>query len=487
MAKSYEELMGALGRGIFFRPERRKVRELLSRNAEPELLVNGQAAGLFDLSMNGVSFLVSSADGWAVGDDVELSLLLHGQQVYGGRARVARVEPGSRGARVGVGLVSGFLDLPDVRWRDDENQLERDLHAGLEPERVLLPARFREATERAIHFLQFYRSSLGRHEARYRASGHASRIGELAARAVDALRTPWNEICYDASEAARECLDDPRVLRAAKSYTETVVTPLVVSAPMPKRSYDKPLGYPGDYRVMLYYYANALEGDTVFDQIVHKYFVEHPLSNGVRTRSAYMVDRLLAEHVRTTARRSHTGPFRIASLGCGPAREVPAFHARSPRGAGEVAWTLVDQEDEALSVAFHDGQRAIAESGANATLRCLNVSFVQILNEPALMPLGDKQHVIFSTGLFDYLSENRARALIAALYDRLEPGGLLAVANAMGPNSHFWPAEFILDWTLLYRTKEEMTRLGADLPATAERHVVLEPGNAYYFILVRKH
>jgi hypothetical protein len=42
MTKSYEELMGALGRAVFFRPERRRVRDLLSRDAQPHLLVDGR-------------------------------------------------------------------------------------------------------------------------------------------------------------------------------------------------------------------------------------------------------------------------------------------------------------------------------------------------------------------------------------------------------------------------------------------------------------
>jgi hypothetical protein len=91
MAKSYESLMGALGRSVFFRPERQRVRELLSRDARPRLLVNGKAFPLFDLSMNGVSFLSPvSDDAWEIGESLELSLMLHGEEVYRGIARVAR-------------------------------------------------------------------------------------------------------------------------------------------------------------------------------------------------------------------------------------------------------------------------------------------------------------------------------------------------------------------------------------------------------------
>ena len=117
MAKSYESLMGAVGRSVFYRPERRQVRELLSRDANPQLLVNGDQFPLFDVSMNGVSFLSNGNEhDWSVGQEIALTLVLHDEEVYCGRARVARAEggPGSH-TMVGLGLATGFLDLPEFR------------------------------------------------------------------------------------------------------------------------------------------------------------------------------------------------------------------------------------------------------------------------------------------------------------------------------------------------------------------------------------
>jgi extracellular factor (EF) 3-hydroxypalmitic acid methyl ester biosynthesis protein len=109
------------------------------------------------------------------------------------------------------------------------------------------------------------------------------------------------------------------------------------------------------------------------------------------------------------------------------------------------------------------------------------------LQEPALMRLGAEQDFIYCTGLFDYLRESRARALVEAMYERLAPGGLMAVGNALAPNEWLWSAELVLDWTLLYRTREEMLGLARTLPGSPSVEVVAEPGNAYWFLLVRKH
>jgi extracellular factor (EF) 3-hydroxypalmitic acid methyl ester biosynthesis protein len=491
MPKSYEELMGALGRAVFFRPERRRVRDLLSRDAQPQLLVGGKEFPLFDLSMNGISFL--SRDGsqpWPVGEEVDLTLLLYTKEVYKGRARVARVEPGpKKKMRIAIGLTSGFLDLPEILRQDEEGHLETELRRGPEYWRTTIPKTFQDAVSHAACFLQFYRQTLDRHEARYKApgGGGVEAIATLDQRALTTLRDPWNEIQRAASVAAVECLDNHEVLRAAKDFTETLVTPVVSVCPLHHRAYTKPLGYPGDYQVMLYYYNNALEGDSAFARVFHKFGVEHPLSNGVRTRKEFIVALLEEEHKRYLAMEKTDPVFRVASLGCGPAREISDFVKRQKGWPGHAVFTLMDQEDQALSIAYHSSHREIQANGANGTLLCLNLSFIQILRDPGLVPMEHAQHFIFATGLFDYLRETTAQALLRGLYDQLAPGGLLAVGNAIGPNDYFWSAEFMLDWTMLYRTREEMRRLAQRLPETADVNVVVEPGNAYYFLLVRKH
>jgi len=157
MAKSYETLMGAVGRSVFFRPERQRVRELLSRDARPQLLVDGVHFPLFDISMNGLSFLASrNSDGWTVGKEINLELTLHDEVVYQGAARVARTEAGMGSTiRVGLGLNTGFLDLPEFRRRDDQKQLDKDLAEGPEVRFRLVPERYRAEMTRIRTFYSF--------------------------------------------------------------------------------------------------------------------------------------------------------------------------------------------------------------------------------------------------------------------------------------------------------------------------------------------
>ena len=127
---------------------------------------------------------------------------------------------------------------------------------------------------------------------------------------------------------------------------------------------------------------------------------------------------------------------------------------------------LIDQEERALSVAYHDVLRAIDARHADCTAQCLYLSFEQLIRDP-LAVRGEPQDFIYCVGMFDYLNRRRAQALLLALYERLSPGGLLAIGNALGPNNHFWMCEFACDWTLIYRDRDDLRQLAEGAVAQA--------------------
>jgi hypothetical protein len=283
-----------------------------------------------------------------------------------------------------------------------------------------------------------------------------------------------------------EFLGDREVLITAKEYTETMLVPLALDIPLTNRAYLKPLGYPGDYQVMMYYYNKGFEGDSLFAKVFHRIGVEHPLAHGVCTRKELIVDIMEREHDRVLETRGDSAVFKVASLGCGPAREVADYVARRRSWPGTAEWTLIDQEEEALSVAFRACQREIGEWGSPGHLHLLNLSFVQMINEGVPLNEPGSQDFIYCTGLFDYIKRSKAQTLICALYDLLASGGMMTIGNALAPVDCFWTPEFFGNWTILYRTREEVRGLGDRLPESAEIEVVPEPGNAYFFLNVRK-
>lgn len=485
MVRKYEELAGAHGRAVYHRPERHVVREALSRESVPQLGIGGRRFPIFDISANGVSFLASRESQWEVGRYVPVSVLVHAEQVFSGQGRIARLDVAGSSALVAVSLGRPFLDIGELIEVDEERRLDGELAADALTDVDRIPEDYLSAVNQACHFLNFYREALARHESRYRARGGQVAVDELAVRALEALRPRWRRIDERASEATHQLFAQPAVMRAAKVYTETVATPLFMESPMPARAYRKPRGYPGDYQVMNAYYDNRLEGPSVFAKLLHKFCVEHPLSSGCRTRKDWIIE-LMAREQRHFAAVSGGEVFHALSLGCGPAQEVPDFISRGRGWHGLINWSLLDQDDEALNVAYRGAARALRATPSNGSVSCLNISFTQLLNSPSILPELPPQQLIYSVGLFDYLREAKAQQLVAALYARLAPGGVLTVGNALGPNNHLWSAEMLLDWTLLYRTEREMWNLTSLLPPEADSAVSVEPGGAYYFLVVRR-
>jgi extracellular factor (EF) 3-hydroxypalmitic acid methyl ester biosynthesis protein len=471
-----------INRAAFFRPARKRARELFSGDAECAFLCNGAKHPVLDLSANGFLFASVNGQQWNPGAEIEGQLILHGESVLESTFRVARVEALPTGSRVGVDAQQ-TIALTDMLELDAEWTFRRALRYGPTSYVDMLPDDYVAAVSAITDFLLFYRPLLDCEERRLKTkSGGPQLIRTLVEGCFETLHERWRQLVINASEAGWKLREDPKAHYAAKQFTEATVTPLLLGCPLINRTWNKPLGYAGDYHVMEYYYRDDFEGDTAFDQLMHKLFVQNPMAQGVVSRARFMVDLLDSEHEKVTG--DGTSEFAVANLGCGPGREVEMWAESKPH-RGPVTWTLIDQEEDALALAHQIGHEAVREAGRSAELRLLHLSFSKLLRHPEAFNFS-AQNFIFSSGLFDYLRPDRAQAIAKALYDRLVPGGLLAIGNAIGPNTNLWPPEFVADWPILYRSRNDMEGMAALLPDTAEVDIVIDPGEAYYFLLVRK-
>src|SRR5262249_17478380 len=148
---------------------------------------------------------------------------------------------------------------------------------------------------------------------------------------------------------------------------------------------------------------------------------------------------------------------KVLSLGCGSAREVELFLSNANLKNRRVEFTLIDQEQSALSYTVEKTYPYVLTAKGQARVQCLNMSFTDILRGTGGLAELPPQDLIYSLGLIDYLADRRAQALVRRLYETLAPGGLLIIGNMNEtPLSNLWPMEFISDWTLYYRTEAQM-------------------------------
>ena len=106
------------------------------------------------------------------------------------------------------------------------------------------------------------------------------------AEAASALSEDWRALWVEAHEAVRPLMADPLALAAAKCFTEATLTPELVAGPVWRRSYEKPLGYPGDYQIMNFIYDDQPQGEDAYATALHGLGLE--IGEFVRVRMEMM-------------------------------------------------------------------------------------------------------------------------------------------------------------------------------------------------------
>lgn len=455
--RTYEELKGAHGREMFYRAERFKTPELFSRGS-PTLLLEDDPYVLRDISLSGFGAATTRGSNYlpSVGQRVTVRLDLRNASLFEGRGEIARIQPASSGTKLGVRIVDRCVDMPRIITKYQESLIQTDLDDWEYSDSIVSPA-YRQLCSDALHLLRTYAAVLDRFEA---TKPERNAAAELLAACEERILPRWRALWERGNELVSSLDRTGPEWKATKRYTELVLTPDFIQGAFARRCYQKPLGYPGDFEAMNMAYDRRYEGMKLAEKLIHRVGLE--VGECIANRMTIM-RRAIAESV-TAARQETT---RVASLGCGPAREVIDY-LKIPVLPGKVEFTLIDQDHTALSQAYERALPEVMRHKGQAVLSCLQSSFAELLQTGELFGRLPSQHLIYSVGLIDYLTARRAKALLESLYEHLVPGGTVIVANMKsGPASTLWPVEFITDWTLAYRDEQDLRALAADLPRAA--------------------
>lgn len=251
-------------------------------------------------------------------------------------------------------------------------------------------------------------------------------------------------------------------------------------APIVRRAVDKPLGYAGDYELMNMLYRDRADGESLFGRALNACFFADGAAQATRNRIAY-----LGGLIRRTLDERPGRPVRIASVGCGPAREIDALLTASPELAPRLAITLVDREERAI--AYCERTLAARADAAGARLHLVRGQ-VRSLVAGAASAVGlDGCDLIYSAGLFDYLEARMFGRIASTLLAGLADDGLVVIGNFAAHNPSRWIMEYFLDWFLVHRTREELLALAADVtPRPGSAWVEAEPSGINLFLSMRR-
>jgi SAM-dependent methyltransferase len=215
------------------------------------------------------------------------------------------------------------------------------------------------------------------------------------------------------------------------------------------RAREKPRGYAGDHEMLGAIYDQKVTLDprgVAFD----RYFLRLAAPQAVRNRMHLVRDRLIDTFLSAT-----TAP-KIVVVGCGSALEIRDALQQLPEAArqrGEIH--LLDLDPAAIS----EAEQNVRPHLGGLTCLAQTENLVRLPKKAArLKELADADLVI-CTGFFDYLEAPAASELLGVCWNWLRPGGQALVFNFAPWNSTRTYMEWIGNWYLIYRTRQDLADL----------------------------
>jgi hypothetical protein len=144
---------------------------------------------------------------------------------------------------------------------------------------------------------------------------------------------------------------------------------------------------------------------------------------------------------------------------------------------------LLDMDPEALDFARQQLE-PLLPAGA---LTCRRENLARLPARPDVTEMLAGADFLVCSGLFDYLNDETAAAMLRLFWGQLAEGGLLLVGNFAPHNPTRAYMEWIGNWYLIYRTAEQLARL-ASVAGIAESHfrVASEPLGVDLFLVGRR-
>jgi len=247
-----------------------------------------------------------------------------------------------------------------------------------------------------------------------------------------------------------ELFEDKKITQRIKDNFRQLVGTWIYKSAIVKRAYEKPRGYPGDYKMLEIVYDNEpISKD--FGIYPDNCFLKSPYAVAVRMRKNRLREILLS-----FINESRSNKIHILDIACGSCREIKELLSNL-KTQSIVTFNCLDWDEEALRFS-QDVLLSIKPK--NVEFKFIKEDIMNLIkNDKSSESIGE-QDLIYSIGLIDYLPDRVLKKLIYVLYQLLKKEGRLILTHKNREKTFPpLPPDWFCDWKFVSRNKDEVIKL----------------------------
>lgn len=249
--------------------------------------------------------------------------------------------------------------------------------------------------------------------------------------------------------------------RLPSSHLWKLAGHLLEAGELQSRARFKPCGYAGDY-VMLTKICSHELCDHPLGKLFDLFFQEQAAPGAVRNRTELIAREICRHYADRPAGK-------LVSVGSGPAIDVcRALQSMTSSQRAGLQVTLLDLDPAALDRA----EKSLSPFLPAGQLICLRENLFRLPKMQRAAPAIQNADFLVCSGLFDYLADDDAVAMLSLFRESLTDDGQLLVFNFAPHNPSRAYMEWIGNWYLIYRNRDDLHRLALQAGFSAGKFTV---------------
>lgn len=294
---------------------------------------------------------------------------------------------------------------------------------------------------------------------------------------LKATKKAISEVLYICEEFEQR-VKDQDIIRDARIEFREKTNPILSKSFFINRVRTWPQGYQGDYKTLEGAYRNIPLSEGI-GYYLDLYLLNLPLAHAVRNRLKKLKE-ILRNELLDRQKPS------VLNIACGSCREVFELAPEIEKSGAKI--TCIDLDNDALSFAANRLSYTNISTLTSDQVNLHKYNALRMFDNELNMNEFGKQDIIYSVGFFDYLPSDFLVNMLKALYNLLNPKGILISSFKDATRYRHQDFHWIVDWDgFLQRSEEDFRSIffDAEIPDSAISEMREDSGTIVFYVITK--